>query len=104
MGIGGRDDPRLPTAAPEKGAERGALDEPVRPPPTRSGVLVDVIVAAAVFLYNLPIQGIPAGGASLLALLVPVGLCLPYVWRRRHPVAVFVVILLTAYVQLGLGI
>lgn len=104
MGIGVRGDPSAPTPASWPKERREAPDEPVRPPPTRSDIVVDAVVAGTVFLYNLPIQGIPAGTSSLAALLVPVGLCLPYLWRRRHPVAVFAVLLAVAYAQLALGI
>jgi signal transduction histidine kinase len=68
--------------------------------------LVDVIVALAVFAYNLPIQArhVPDGLWPGTGVVVAVGLCAPYVLRRRYPLVVFGVILLTAWLQLVLNI
>ncbi|WP_285184483.1 sensor histidine kinase [Rhodococcus sp. MEB041] len=60
----------------------------------------DIAIAAAVFAYNLPVQGT----SSPLELIVPVGLCLPFVWRRRHPVGSFAVVIAAAHLQVLLGL
>lgn len=68
--------------------------------------LVDVVVVLVVFSYNLPIQAayVPDGLWPGTGVVVSVGLCAPYVLRRRHPLPVFGVILLTAWLQLVLGV
>ena len=68
--------------------------------------LVDVAVVLAVFAYNLPIQGayVPDGLLPGTGVAVSVGLCVPYVIRRRYPFPVFVIILLMAWLQLVLGV
>jgi signal transduction histidine kinase len=68
--------------------------------------LVDVVVVLVVFAYNLPIQVayVPDGLLPGTGVVVSVGLCAPYVLRRRHPLAVFGGILLTAWLQLVLGV
>ncbi|WP_207956933.1 sensor histidine kinase [Rubrobacter tropicus] len=68
--------------------------------------LVDVVVALAVFAYNLPIQVryVPDGLWPGTGTVVAVGLCAPYVLRQRHPLPVFGIILLTAWLQLVLGV
>lgn len=67
--------------------------------------LLDLLVALAVFLYNLPILPVyVADGPRLVALvIVSVGLCAPYLLRRRYPLAVFAGIFVAACVQLVLG-
>lgn len=67
--------------------------------------LLDLLVALAVFLYNLPILPVyVADGPPLVALvIVSVGLCAPYLLRRRYPLAVFAGIFVAACVQLVLG-
>ncbi|WP_246074266.1 sensor histidine kinase [Nonomuraea terrae] len=66
--------------------------------------VVDLVVALAVFGYNLPIQVAYVPDGSPIGVAVSAGLCAPYVLRRKHPFAVFGVILLTACVQLVLGV
>ncbi|MGB3633880.1 MAG: sensor histidine kinase [Rubrobacteraceae bacterium] len=70
--------------------------------------LVDVVVALAVFAYNytlLSLPGyIPDGLWPGIGIVVAVGLCAPYVLRRRYPLIVFGIILLTAWLQLALGL
>jgi signal transduction histidine kinase len=68
--------------------------------------LVDVAVVLMVFAYNLPIQivYVPDGLWPGMGVVVSVGLCAPYVLRRRHSLPVFGVILLTAWSQLVLGV
>lgn len=63
---------------------------------------LDVAVVVIVFAYNLPIQGT----ASPAALLVPVGLCVPYLISRRRPVLAFGLVMTAAFVQplVGLGL
>lgn len=70
----------------------------------RRGPLVDIAVAAVVFLYNLPVQGIPSAPNPLLALLAPLALCLPYPWRRRYPIVVFALIMAAAFAHVALGV
>ncbi|MVA74528.1 sensor histidine kinase [Auraticoccus sp. F435] len=67
----------------------------------RSPVLVDALVALAVLAYNLPVQGL---AGPVWTLLLPLGLCLPYVLRRRHPRAVLATMLLVAVVQQLAGV
>lgn len=68
------------------------------------GMITDGLVASAVFAYNLPIQGFGAGPGGYAALLIPLGLCLPYLWRRRRPVAAFAAIVAVAALQLLAGV
>jgi signal transduction histidine kinase len=65
-----------------------------------------VVVVLVVFAYNLPIQVVyvPDGLWPGMGVVVSVGLCAPYVLRRRHPLPVFGVIILTAWLQLVLGV
>lgn len=67
---------------------------------------LDIVVILAVFFYNLPVQSayIPDGLWAGTGAVVGVGLCAPYVLRRRYPLIVFAVIFLTACLQLVLGI
>lgn len=66
--------------------------------------LLDLLVAAGVFLYNLPIMSIytfdPPRYAAILA--VSFGLCLPWLLRRRYPLGVNAVMLAVAWAQLPL--
>lgn len=66
--------------------------------------LVDLLVALAVFAYNLPILPVyaPAGPQLVVLILVSIGLCAPYLLRRRYPLAVLAVMLTAACVQLFL--
>ena len=67
--------------------------------------LFDLLVVLAVFLYSLPILPVyVADGPCLVALAaVSVALCVPYLLRRRYPLAVFGMIWAAAWVQLVLG-
>lgn len=67
--------------------------------------LLDLAVVLAVFVYNVPILPMyGATGPRLIALAtVSVGLCAPYLFRRRYPLAVFAVIWAAAWVHLALG-
>lgn len=68
--------------------------------------LVDVVVVLGVFAYSLLVlpfyvlHGLPSGTGVAFA----VGLCAPYVLRRRYPLVVFGIILLMAWLQLGMGV
>ncbi|PCC26780.1 hypothetical protein CIK75_01395 [Glutamicibacter sp. BW78] len=68
--------------------------------------VVDLVIVLAVFSYNLPIQiaSVPDNLWSGSGILVSLGLCTPYLFRRRFPLRVFIVILLVVAVQLLLGI
>ncbi|OZC84694.1 hypothetical protein CH254_20010 [Rhodococcus sp. 06-412-2C] len=72
----------------------------------RNHRFLDCVVAAAVFAYNLPVQGfaVPDSAVSWIAYALPVGLCLPYIFHRRRPLSMFSVIVATAYLQLTLGV
>ncbi len=61
---------------------------------------LDIVIAVAVFAYNLPIQGT----ASPAGLLVPAGLCLAYLLSRRRPVLAFVLAMAVAIVQPAVGL
>lgn len=67
--------------------------------------IVDMLTVLAVFLYNLPIvPGYADGPVHMGALLaVSAMLCLPYLLRRHHPVAVLGIIVMAACGQLLLG-
>lgn len=93
---------------------RGTADATAEPPepPQAPGSwlrervwLLDLLVVLAVFVYNLPILPVyVADGPRLVALAaVSVGLCAPYLLRRRYPLVVFGVIWAAAWVQLVLG-
>ncbi|GAB2940551.1 sensor histidine kinase [Nonomuraea sp. NPDC052634] len=84
-----------------------------RPPAGASGTwfqerpwVVELVVVLAVFTYNLPIQAsfVPSGLWPGTGAVVSVALCAPYLARRRHPLGVFCAILLTAVVQVLLGV
>ncbi|WP_017591679.1 sensor histidine kinase [Nocardiopsis potens] len=66
----------------------------------------DALLTAAVFAYNLPVQAgyLPADLPSGAWLLLPLGLCAPYLLRRRYPLPVFGAVLLAAWVQTALGV
>lgn len=70
--------------------------------------LTDLAVVLAVFAYNYALLSVPVYVPDGLwpgaGVLVSVGLCAPYVLRRRYPLIVFGVIFLTAWLQLVLGI
>lgn len=68
--------------------------------------LVDALVAAAVFGYNLPLVPFYAHSPARTAavLLVSAALCAPYPWRRRYPLPVLGLLLVAACVQLLLGV
>lgn len=67
--------------------------------------LTDLLIVLAVFFYNLPIGlgSVPDHVPTGAALLIFIGLCLPFLFRRRRPVLVFVATVFVAYLQLGLG-
>ncbi|WDZ90602.1 sensor histidine kinase [Nocardiopsis sp. HUAS JQ3] len=67
--------------------------------------LLDLLVVLAVFVYNLPIfpAYVPDGPRLAALVIVLVGLCAPYLLRRRYPLAVLAVMLLAACVQVLLG-
>ncbi|MGB3683908.1 MAG: sensor histidine kinase [Rubrobacteraceae bacterium] len=70
--------------------------------------LVDVVLALAVFAYNYTLLGLPGyvpdGLLPGTGVAVAVGLCAPYVLRRRYPLIVFGIIFLTSWLQLALGL
>lgn len=74
--------------------------------PTVRGRLIDAVVVVSVFVYNAPIQfaAVPDGLWSGAGLVLSVGLCLPYLWRRQRPLLVFGLIFVVALVQLMLGV
>lgn len=67
--------------------------------------LLDLLVVAGVFLYNLPIIPVFVDDAvaGIGLVLVSAVLCGPYLLRRRYPLGVLGVMLLAACVQLLLG-
>jgi signal transduction histidine kinase len=68
--------------------------------------LVDVVVVLVVFAYNLLVLPVyvPDGLWPGTGVAVSVGLCAPYVLRQGYPLIVFGIILLTAWLQLVLGV
>lgn len=72
----------------------------------RHARVIDLVVVLAVFLYNLPIQwaSVPAGLWSGTGIVLSVGLCVPFLFRRRFPLGAFGVMLVFAFVQLLLGV
>ena len=68
--------------------------------------VVDLVVVLAVFTYNLPIQMgfVPDGLWPGTGVVVSLGLCAPYLARRRYPLGVFCAVLLSAVVQVLLGV
>ncbi|MCA3743640.1 MAG: sensor histidine kinase [Cutibacterium sp.] len=68
--------------------------------------LVDLVVVLVVFVYNLLVLPlyVPDGLWPGTGVVVSVGLCAPYVLRRGYPLIVFGIILLTAWLQLALGV
>ncbi|MDN5985055.1 MAG: hypothetical protein L0H88_04960, partial [Propionibacterium sp.] len=98
-------------AATEVDDRRAALSERPRPGGGPSWFVLhpratDLLVVLAVFVYNLPIQfgAVPKDLWLGTGLVVSVGLCAPYLLRRRHPVAVYAAVQLVAVVQVMLGI
>lgn len=67
---------------------------------------VDLVVVLAVFAYNLPIQfgSVPDDLWSGTGVVLSVGLCGPYLLRRRYPVGAFVAVQTVAFVQVLLGV
>ena len=65
--------------------------------------LVDLLVVIVVFAYNLPILPLYADGVvtSLGLALVSVVLCLPHLWRRRHPLGALGATLIAACAQVA---
>lgn len=70
------------------------------------GWLLDVLVTVGVFVYNLPIFPVYASGpVHLVGLLgVSLGMCVPFLWRRRYPRVALGIMLAAACVQLVLGV
>ena len=70
--------------------------------------LFDMVVVLAVFVYNSMLVGLPRyvpdGLWPGIGVVLAVGLCAPYLLRRRYPLSVFGIILLTAWLQLALGV
>lgn len=67
--------------------------------------VVDGAVAGAVFLFNLPVQAAYTQALpAYIALVLSVGVCFPYVYRRDRPVQTFAVIALASFVQWQLGV
>ena len=65
----------------------------------------DVVVILAVFAYNLlALPYVPDGLWPGTGIVFSVGLCAPYVLRRRYPLIVFGIIALTAWLQFVLGV
>ncbi len=62
-------------------------------------------MACLVFVLNLPVQlAYTPEYLPHVALVVPVGLCLPYVLRRDHPAATFAVMALVSFAQVAFGV
>ena len=90
-----------------------AVTEPERHPadavtqsPSKRTKILDLVIVAVVFVYNLPIGlgALPRELPVVVGLLIFMGLCVPYLFRHRRPVAVFVSTAGIASVQLWLGI
>ncbi|WP_231443162.1 sensor histidine kinase [Brevibacterium zhoupengii] len=79
---------------------------PVGSWPGRHALFIDVLVIAAIFLYNLPIQFSSVPGHLWIGtgLVFSVGLCAPYLLRRRHPLPIFLTIFAVTVVQSASGI
>lgn len=84
-------------ASQRAGGLHGALGSWVRAHPR----LVDGVVALLVFTYNLPIQvgAVWHGIESAAGVLLSVGACAPWVFRRDRPMAVFVVMVLASFLE-----
>lgn len=67
---------------------------------------VDLVVVLLVFTYNLPIQfgSVPDRLWPGTGVMLSVGLCGPFLLRRRYPLAVFAASQLVAFVQILLGV
>ena len=98
------DEPRGRSASPP--AIVGAPPAPAGSWFERHAHLIDLIVIGAVFIYNLPIQfaAVPEHLWTGTGLLLSLGLCAPYMFRRQHPVPVFLTILIVAVIQLALDV
>lgn len=72
----------------------------------RHTLLIDLLVIAAIFLYNLPIQfsAVPEHLWIGTGLVFSVGLCAPYLLRRQHPVPTFLTILAATVAQTAVGV
>jgi len=70
--------------------------------------LTDLAVVLAVFAYNYALLGLPGYVPNGLwpgaGVAISVGLCAPYVLRRRYPLVVFGIIALVAWLQWVLGV
>ena len=65
---------------------------------------VDAVIVVGVFLYNLPMAIIFAPGAGWLpGLLVSIGLCVPYLFRGRFPLWVFLATSAACMTQVAVG-
>lgn len=65
--------------------------------------VVDAVIVAGVFLYNLPIViAFAPGVAWIPGLLVSVGLCAPYLLRQRYPLRVFLATCAACVAQAGI--
>lgn len=69
-------------------------------------LVLNLVIALAVFVYNLPIQfaSVPGNMWPGLGLLFSFGLCAPYLVRHRYPLAVFLTIAVVAFVHVVIGI
>lgn len=67
---------------------------------------LDSAVAAAVFVYNLPVQGayLPDGVPFATGVMIAIGLCAPYAVHRDHPRGSFLVVVAAALVQMSLNV
>lgn len=67
--------------------------------------IIDLLVAVVVFTYGLPILPVYSMNLMSLALtgVISAGMCGAYLFRRRHPLRVFTVLLLLAFVHVLLG-
>lgn len=67
---------------------------------------VDLVVVLAVFAYNLPIQhgSVPESLWTGTGIVLSLGLCAPYLARQQHPLPVFAVIQVVAFLQVLLGV
>ncbi|WP_344224577.1 sensor histidine kinase [Kocuria atrinae] len=77
-----------------------------RQSPSRRTRILGLVIVVAVFLYNLPIGlgALPRELPAVIGLVIFAALCVPFLFRHRWPVAVFVLTAATAFVQLSLGI
>ncbi|MCT1833293.1 sensor histidine kinase [Kocuria palustris] len=68
--------------------------------------VVDLVVVLAIFTYNLPIQigSVPDHLWPGTGIVLSVGLCAPYLLRRRYPFGVFACIQIVAIIQVALSV